>query len=165
MVFKKIVRGIIGLFHQMDDWSAKKEEKTYHIEKAPDEEKVDEIHSVWDYLNFRPNTQAFHLASVLGFDEWVDMNEIRRRIKEIFGAEYKNERSLYPYLKTLTDMGLIESSSIGGRMQWRKHDLLIKVSDKNEKTMKAAMVEAQTAKKRKILDNRQEQEEESSREQ
>lgn len=130
MIFKRIARGIFSLFHKADKWSLEGGEKVYKAEEMEKNAGFDEIHSVWDYLKFRPNTQAFHLSSALGFDEWIDMTEIRRRTKELFGAEYKNERSLYPYLKTLTDIGLMESTSIGGRMQWRKHDLLIKVSKK-----------------------------------
>ena len=154
MVLKRIVRKIVGMFHHLEDWSAQGEEKTYQIEEGT-EGNPEEIHGIWDYLKFRPNTQAFHLASVLGFDEWVDMGEIRRRVKEIFGVEYKNERSLYPYLKTLTDMDLMESSSIGGRMQWRKHDLLIKVGKKGVKGEESLLVSPQTAKKRKNLDTGQ----------
>lgn len=108
------------------------------IPQTPDN--IEEIHSVWDYLNFRPNTQAYHLAGTLGFEEWVDMGEIRRRIKDLFGVEYKNERSLYPYLKTLTDIGMMENSSVGGRMHWRKHDLIIRI-DKKE-AQKIISVEA-----------------------
>jgi len=151
MVLKGLVRSIIGLFHKADDWSAKEEKRVYEAKEAGNSGNIDEIHSIWDYLNFRQNTQAFHLASVLGFDEWVDMIEIRRRIKEIFGADYKNERSLYPYLKTLTDMGLMESNSIGGRMQWRKHDQLINIKKTVEK--KIAVVEAKSEKKKKEEEN------------
>jgi len=150
MVFKRIIRSFIGLFHKIDDWSAVENNALYEVKAIETDADIDEIHSVWDYLNFKPNTQAFHLASVLGFDEWVDMNEIRRRIKEIFGAEYKNARSLYPYLKTLTDMGLMENSSIGGRMQWRKHDLLLKVGKKGvEKQAEKKAVLVKTSIKKK----------------
>ncbi|MBI4052400.1 MAG: hypothetical protein HY394_00005 [Candidatus Diapherotrites archaeon] len=78
------------------------------------------------------NTQAFHLASVIGFDEWVDMEEIRRRVVALFGIEYKNEKSLYPYLKTLSDIGLFESTSAGGRRKWRKKDLIIIIKTKKD---------------------------------
>ena len=148
MVFKRIVRGIIGIFHKADDWSAESQEKVYKVEKTGEETGFEEIHGVWDYLKFKANTQAYHLSNVLGFDEWVDMTEIRRRIKELFGVEYKNERSLYPYLKTLTDVGLMESNSIGGRMQWRKHDLIVKISKKEEEKQ-AVVVRAEQAKKSK----------------
>lgn len=148
MVFKRIARSIFNLFHKVDVWSADSGERVYKTGETAKNTGFDEIHSVWDYLNFRQNTQAFHLSSVLGFDEWVDMVETRRRIKELFGAEYKNERSLYPYLKTLTDIGLMESTSIGGRMQWRKQDLLVKIS-KKEGEKQTAIVEVKTEKKSK----------------
>jgi len=141
MVLKKLVRSFIGMFHKLEDWSIRPEEKIYKGEGF-EGESVDEIHSVWDYLQFKANTQAFHLAAVLGFDEWVDMGEIRRRIRELFGADYKNERSLYPYLKTLTDIGMMESSSVGGRMQRRKQDLLLKVGRKEGEKKPAAAVVA-----------------------
>ena len=86
---------------------------------------------------------------MLGFDEWVDMTEIRRRIKELFRVEYKNERSLYPYLKTLTDVGLMESNSIGGRMQWRKHDLMVKINKKEEEKQIVAVKTEQIKKPEK----------------
>jgi len=153
MIIKRVIRGIIGLFRKAENWSQQNEEKIYTVEETAPISQFDEIHSVWDYLKFKPNTQAFHLSSALGFDEWVDMNEIRRRIKELFGAEYKNERSLYPYLKTLTDIGLMENNSIGGRMQWRKHDLIIKIEKKNGEK-KIVIAETKQVKKEK---NREEE--------
>ena len=149
MVFKRIVRSIIRIFHKADDWSAESQEKVYKVEKTDKETGFEEIHGVWDYLKFKANTQAYHLSNVLGFDEWVDMTEIRRRIKELFRVEYKNERSLYPYLKTLTDVGLMESNSIGGRMQWRKHDLIVKISKKEEEKQDVAVKTEQIKKKKK----------------
>ena len=94
------------------------------------QEERQEIHSIWDYLKFQENTQAFHITNVLGFEEWIPMDEILRRIKEIFGMDYKNQRSLYPYIKTLVDCGLVETSSVGGKKKWRKKDTLIKISSK-----------------------------------
>ena len=91
-----------------------------------------EIASIWDYLEFNENTQAAHLSSVIRYDEWVSMDEIRRRIWDLFQIDYKNERSLYPYLKTLVDIGLIETSNIGGKRKWRKKDLLIKIEKKKK---------------------------------
>ena len=113
-----------------------------------------EVHNFWDYLKFQENTQAHHLASILNFEEWLEMEEIRRRISELFGITYKNERSLYPYLKTLVDIGLVEGSNIGGRRKWRKKALLIKFSElkkareeaKKEKTAEqVAQAEAKSA--------------------
>jgi len=52
------------------------DESIYHTEQD-----VEEIHSVWDYIKLNENTQAFHLSAVLGFEEWISMDEILRRIK------------------------------------------------------------------------------------
>lgn len=114
---------------------------------APSEAKKGKISilSVWDVLKFTEHTQASHLVSVIRFDEWVTMDEIRRRIYEIFQIDYQNERSLYPYLKTLVDIGLIETTNIGGKRKWRKKDLLIKTeekeSEKEETKEKEAIVQ------------------------
>ena len=56
-------------------------EETIYPEDTPEESKTD-IYSIWDFLSFSDNTQAFHLINVIGFDEWVDMEEIRRICKE-----------------------------------------------------------------------------------
>jgi hypothetical protein len=127
-LIKSAVRRLLRTFKHLEAWA--EEPKTLYIEPALRVEEgktVEEIYSLWDYLAFKENTQAFHLTNVVGFDEWVDMGEIRRRISELFQINYKNERSLYPYLKTLVDIGLVESTSIGGRMRWRKKDLIIKI--------------------------------------
>jgi len=102
-----------------------------------------EITSVWDLLQFNENTQAYHLTNVIRFDEWVTMDEIRRRIIEVFQIDYKNERSLYPYLKTLVDIGLMETNSVGGKRKWRKKDLLVKIDRKTAEKEEAKV--AQTA--------------------
>ena len=96
----------------------------------PDSPDLDEIHNIWDFLEFLPNTQAFHLEKVIGFEEWVTMDEIRRRIMELFNVNYKNERSLYAYIKTMVDCGLLETTSIGGKRKWRKRDLIVKLKKK-----------------------------------
>jgi hypothetical protein len=111
----------------------------YKAEESTDKE----IKSVWDILQFNENTQAFHLSSVIRFDEWVDMDEIRRRIMELFQINYENERSLYPYLKTLVDVGLVETNSIGGKRKWRKKDLLIKIERKKEQKEEIKVTAAQ----------------------
>ncbi|HLC92959.1 MAG TPA: hypothetical protein VJH23_04580 [archaeon] len=95
-------------------------------------EEIEEIHSIWDYIKMNEHTQAAHISSVLGFDEWISMEEILRRIREIFGMDYKNDRSLYPYIKTLVDVGLVETSSVGGKKKWRKRDVLIKLKAKKQ---------------------------------
>ena len=104
-------------------------------------EHSEEIHSVWDYIKLNENTQAFHLSSVLGFDEWISMEEILRRIKELFGMDYKNDRSLYPYIKTMVDIGLVETNNVGGKKKWRKKDVLIKVTTKKEEKKEREQVQ------------------------
>ena len=87
------------------------------------------VANVWDYLKFKEDTQAYHISQVLAFDEWTSMEEILRRVKELFQVEYKNERSLYPYLKTLVDSGLLEVNVTGGKMRWRKKSLMISIDE------------------------------------
>lgn len=94
------------------------------------------IEDLWNYIDPSKNTQAHHIISVIGFDEWVDMEEIRRRIKSMFFIEYKNEKSLYPYIKTLTDIGLLENTSVGGKRKWKKREIVIKLIPKIEQTLK-----------------------------
>ncbi len=110
-------------------------EEIYEKEVDKNNEEIQVI-SIWDILNTQENTQANHLVSVISFDEWISMEEIIRRIWDIFQIEYKNDRSLYPYLKTMVDLGLIETSNIGGRRKWRKKDLLIKKSEKKKEKQK-----------------------------
>ena len=129
MPIKRVIRSLFGIIKRVEGWSQRPEENTIYKETQAEEEKHTII-SVWDTLRFKENTQAYHLNGVAGFDEWVDMEEIRRRIFEIFGAEYKNFRSLYPYLKTLVDLGLMETTSAGGRRKWRKVALLVSVKEK-----------------------------------
>ena len=115
----------MGLFQQiLGFFSGKKELKQPQIPKS---ERDSTIYSIWDYLQFMENTQAFHIKSVTGFDEWISMDEIRRRVVELFGISYKNEKSLYGYVKTLTDIGLLETVNAGGKRKWRKRGLLIKI--------------------------------------
>ena len=128
MGIKPLISGLFKIFDNVKDW-ADEDTKVYH---NITEEKESLINSMWDFLSFTENTQAFHLINVIGFEEWVNMEEIRRRIKEIFSVEYKNEKSLYPYLKTLTDVNLFESSNIGGRRKWRKKDLLFELETEKE---------------------------------
>ncbi|AJF60561.1 MAG: hypothetical protein J4224_00240 [Candidatus Diapherotrites archaeon] len=127
MVFKAIIAKIKSFFGT----SAVKQElgTIYHREDV-----VEEVHSLWDYLKFREHSQAYHITSVVGFEEWVPMDEILRRIREIFKVEYKNERSLYPYIKTLVDTNLLEAANFGGKMRWRKKDLIIKIEKLPEQT-------------------------------
>lgn len=124
---------IKGLFNRIFSiFRVEKKEKSSGETIYEDEEKegVPEIYSLWDHINPLENTQAHHILSVIGFDEWVPMEEIKRRIRELFSIEYKNDRSLYPYIKTLVDVGLLESINVGGKRKWRKRDLIIKIQEK-----------------------------------
>ncbi|MDD3083515.1 MAG: hypothetical protein PHP82_00645 [Candidatus ainarchaeum sp.] len=111
--------------------SKEEENKQIYINKKEETNQTTLI-SLWDIIKCSEHTQAFHLVSVIPFDEWIDMNEIRRRIWDIFQIEYKNDRSLYPYLKTMVDLGIIETGNISGKRKWRKKDLLIKINEKKE---------------------------------
>lgn len=81
------------------------------------------------------------MSKVIGFEEWIEMEEIRRRTKDLFNVDYKNERSLYPYLKALTDAGLFETTNVGGRRKWRKKDLLVVLKPNQEKGAAVAVAE------------------------
>lgn len=122
----KFLNNIIEKFFGKEE----KKTKVYEFEESKEPER---FVSVWDYLLFRENTQASHLSKVIGFEEWVPMKEILRRIKELFGVEYLNEKSLYPYLKTLTDINLFETSDVGGQRKWRKKEIIIKITEKKER--------------------------------
>lgn len=82
--------------------------------------------NVWHYIKAKENTQAEHVLTVITFDDWLDMDEIRKRIKDKFSIEYKHEKSLYPYIKTLVDIGLLETNAVGGKRKWKKKELIIK---------------------------------------
>ena len=90
------------------------------------------IINLWDYLAFKENTQAFHIMAVLGFEEWIPMDELRRRITALFGIEYENDRSLYPYIKTLVDAGLLETLRTERKQKWRKRGLFFKALKKKK---------------------------------
>lgn len=87
---------------------------------------VDSYADIWHYIKPKENTQAYHVLSVVKFEEWADMDEIRKRIKDLFFIEYQHEKSLYPYIKTLVDIGLLETNSVGGKRKWKKKELVIK---------------------------------------
>ena len=124
----------------------KKQEKLLEKAVVSEPKRGFEVRSVWDFLQFNEHTQAFHLASVIRFDEWAAMDEIRSRIFELFQVDYENERSLYPYLKTMVDIGLIETNSIGGKRKWRKKDLLIKIEKETKEEQKEAILAEETEK-------------------
>ncbi|MFH0969873.1 MAG: hypothetical protein V1776_00195 [Candidatus Diapherotrites archaeon] len=93
--------------------------------------------NLWDHLTFKEGTQAHHITKVLDYEEWVSMEEILRRVNELFGITYQNERSLYPYLKTLVDSGLLEANMVGGKMKWRKKNLIVSVKELIEEEIEA----------------------------
>ncbi len=132
MVFRVVIRSIIRSFDKLRNWAEENPKETIYADDGVEEREKAEVYRLWDYLQLKGNTQAFHLVEVVGFDEWIDMEELRRRIKELFGVEYKNERSLYPYIKTLVDLSLLETSNIGGRRRWRKQELLFKIEKKRK---------------------------------
>jgi hypothetical protein len=109
-----------------------KENEIYSEDIKSNNPEENTIISVWDVIKCNEHTQAYHLVSVIPFDEWIDMFEIKRRIWDLFQIEYKNDRSLYPYLKTMVDLGIIETANISGKRKWRKKDLLIKIENKEK---------------------------------
>ncbi|MFA5125666.1 MAG: hypothetical protein WC462_01555 [archaeon] len=134
---------IIDYIKQILGFKAKEQGKPLATSIVSETKVKIEIRSIWDFLQFNEHTQAFHLASVIRFDEWAAMDEIRRRIFELFQIDYENERSLYPYLKTMVDIGLIETNNIGGKRKWRKKDLLIKLEKEEKEAQKQeALAEA-----------------------
>jgi len=134
---------IIEYIKQILGFKAKEQEKPLAASIVSEAKVKIEVRSIWDFLQFNEHTQAFHLASVIRFDEWAAMDEIRRRIFELFQIDYENERSLYPYLKTMVDIGLIETNNIGGKRKWRKKDLLIKLEKEEKEAQKQeALAEA-----------------------
>ena len=107
---------------------------------APVSTKRFKVVNLWDYLKFREGTQAHHITQATDFEEWPPMEEILRRVKELFGIEYQNERSLYPYLKTLVDSGLLDASVVGGKMRWKKKSLLVTVNEIEEEMTEEQMM-------------------------
>lgn len=89
------------------------------------------LQTIWDLITIKENTQAEHIIKSIPSDDWVTMDEIRHNIKLNYNIEYSNEKSLYPYLKTLTDINLIKVNNTGKKRSWKKNIILIK-SEKNE---------------------------------
>lgn len=87
---------------------------------------IDSYTNIWHYIKPKENTQAYHVLGVIKSEEWIDMDEVRKRIKDLFFIEYQHEKSLYPYIKTLVDIGLLETNSVGGKRKWKKKELIIK---------------------------------------
>lgn len=88
--------------------------------------------NIWEYIKPKENTQAQHILSVVILDDWLDMDQIREKIKNLFFIEYKHEKSLYPYIKTLVDIGLLETTSVGGKRKWKKKNLNINTKNFKE---------------------------------
>ncbi len=147
-MLKLIVRSIFSGVDRIKEWvEYTPRSESYH--KTPNNNQITKVNerigeyaaprfkvvNLWDHLKFREGTQAHHVTQIIDFEEWTPMEEILRRVKELFGIEYQNERSLYPYLKTLVDSGLLESSVVGGKMRWKKKVLLISVEELDREIM------------------------------
>jgi hypothetical protein len=87
---------------------------------------TNQLHTIWEFLKIKENTQAEHIINSIPSDKWVTMDEIRHNIKLNFNIEYSNEKSLYPYLKTLTDINLIKLNNTGKKRTWKKNIIIIK---------------------------------------
>lgn len=137
MVIKKFLRLAIRFLEKTKEWAEYEEKSIYseteEIENTESNAGVGNVVSVWDFIQFKKGTQADHLTQTLSFDEWLSMDEIRYRINELLGIDYRNERSLYPYIKTLVDCGFLEASSVGGKRRWRKNEFLIEIAMEEEK--------------------------------
>jgi hypothetical protein len=90
------------------------------------QELQNEINTIWDILKIKENTQAEHIIKSTPSDKWVTMDEIRNNIKIQFNVEYSNEKSLYPYLKTLVDIDLIRVNNQGKKRTWKRNVIVIK---------------------------------------
>lgn len=102
-----------------------------HLKSEEIHEEGEVFEDIWNHIDPSKNTQAHHVLSVISFNEWTDMEEIRARIKQMFFIEYKNEKSLYPYIKTLTDIGLLETTSVGGKRKWKKKEIVIRIKPRS----------------------------------
>ena len=71
------------------------------------------LNTIWDVLKIKENTQAEHLIKAIPSDKWATIDEIKQNIKLEFNIEYKNEKSLYTYLKTINDINLIKVNNTG----------------------------------------------------
>ncbi len=95
--------------------------KIYDVSKISNEK----INTIWDIIKIRENTQAEHIITCLPDDEWVDMEDLKNRIKLQYNVEYQNEKSLYPYIKTLTDINLVKVNNSGKKRTWKKNIIII----------------------------------------
>ena len=83
------------------------------------------INTIWDVIKPKENTQAEHIINCLLDDQWIDMDELKQRIKLQYNIEYQNEKSLYPYIKTLTDINLVKLNNTGKKRTWKKNVIFI----------------------------------------
>ncbi len=83
------------------------------------------INTIWDIIKVRENTQAEHIINCIPEDDWIDMEELKGRIKLQYNVEYQNEKSLYPYIKTLTDINLIKLNNSRKKRTWKKNIIII----------------------------------------
>lgn len=95
--------------------------KIYDISKISNKQ----INTIWDIIKARENTQAEHIIHCLPDDEWIDMEDLKNRIKLQYNVEYQNEKSLYPYIKTLTDINLVKVNNSGKKRTWKKNIIII----------------------------------------
>ncbi|HOZ35712.1 MAG TPA: hypothetical protein PLK55_01875 [archaeon] len=95
--------------------------KIYDVSKISSKK----INTIWDVIKARENTQAEHIIACLPDDEWIDMEDLKNRIKLQYNVEYQNEKSLYPYIKTLTDINLIKVNNSGKKRTWKKNIIII----------------------------------------
>ncbi|MDD3178075.1 MAG: hypothetical protein PHR26_00990 [Candidatus ainarchaeum sp.] len=112
-------------------------ENQIYIKKTTDNKNIHEIqtitiqelknnlNTIWDIIKIKENTQAEHIIKSIPSDNWTTMDELRQNIKLEFGIEYKNEKSLYPYLKTLTDINLIKVNNTGKKRTWKKNIIIL----------------------------------------
>ena len=89
------------------------------------EELKNDINTIWDIIKIKENTQAEHIIKCTPTNKWITMDELRQNIKLEFNVEYTNEKSLYPYLKTLVDVNLIKMNNIGKKRTWKKNIIII----------------------------------------
>lgn len=95
--------------------------KIYDVSKINNQN----INTIWDIIKARENTQAEHIINCLPDDEWIDMVDLKNRIKLQYNVEYQNEKSLYPYIKTLTDINLVKVNNSGKKRTWKKNIIII----------------------------------------
>jgi hypothetical protein len=94
--------------------------KIYNIQEIENK-----LKTIWDIIKINEDTQAEHLLKSIPTDQWVTMDEIKKKILLEFNIEYKNDKSLYPYLKTLVDINLIKINNTGKKRSWKKNIIIL----------------------------------------